>query len=388
MFINKEEERGRASIIHTAYLSKRAGSSRRNGLLKSVRHIFAVDSHTLGEPTRVVVGGLGPVPGCSMRAKRDYLAANLDYLRTALMHEPRGHRDMFGAILCDPADGAADLGVIFMDGGGYLNMCGHGSIGTVMVALEMGIVAAQEPVTHLTLDTPAGLIKARAEVSGGKTRNVTIRNVHSFLLAGDEPMEVPGMGIVRADIAYGGNFFALVDAVDLGIEIRPENGMRLVDAGMRVLDATREALTVRHPADGLPGRIDLVEICGPPVSPGADARNVVIFGDGQFDRSPCGTGTCARMAALHAKGRLPLGKEFVNESMLGTMFRGRLVEESTINGRTGVVPEITASAYITGIQQFVIDPDDPFRHGFRIDGPVTAAIPRVAGKYHSKGGVI
>ncbi len=342
----------------------------RRSLLKLARHVFAVDSHTMGEPTRVIVGGLGPIPGASMGEKRNYLAANLDTVRTSLMHEPRGHRDMFGSIICDPSDPSADLGVIFMDGGGYLDMCGHGSIGTVTVALEMGIIIPREPHTDLVLDTPAGRIRARAEVHEGKVGRVTIQNVPSFLFAGGIPLDVPPFGTVRADIAYGGNFFALAEAADLGIEISLENSERLVDAGMRILKTARDTIRAYNPGTGQYGSVDLVEICGPPRSSGADALNVVIFGDGQFDRSPCGTGTCAKMAALHAKGRLLIGREFVNESILGTIFSGRLVSEIRIEDRIAVVPEITASAFITGIQQFVINPDDPLRHGFRTRMPV------------------
>lgn len=332
--------------------------------MKSCKRIFAVDSHTMGEPTRVVPKGLGPIPGNSMQKKRDYIARNMDYIRTALMHEPRGHRDMFGAILCEPTDQKADLGLVFMDGSGYLDMCVHGSIGAVTVALKLGIIRPEEPVTCIRLETPAGFISARAEVHNGEVGFVTIENVPSFLFREAVPLVIPGFGRISADIAFGGNFFALVRAECLGIEISLDNINRLVDAGMNILKQVRKDVKVGIPGSGKQFSVDLVELYGEPEAADADARNVVIFGGGQFDRSPCGTGTCAKMALLYATGKLQLACDYVNESIIGTTFRGRLIKETKLGDLTAVVPEIISRAFITGIHQFVINPDDPLEYGF------------------------
>ena len=330
--------------------------------MRTTRHIFAVDSHTMGEPTRIVVGGFPLIPGRSMAEKMAVLRARHDDLRRALMLEPRGHRDMFGCVLLPPADPGADLGVVFMDGDGYLTMCGHGSIGAVTVALEMGLIERREPETLLALDTPAGLIRARARVEEGAVTAVSIENVPAFLYREGERLDVPGIGTVSADVAFGGNFFALVSAEELGFDIVPERTRDLVDAGMRILARAREAIPVRHPTLDHVRSIDLVEIHGR--GPTGSHRNIVVFGQGQFDRSPCGTGTCARMAALYATKRLALGEEFVHESVIGTRFVGRLLRETAVGDLPAVVPEITGQAFITGFHQFVLDPADPLRNGF------------------------
>ena len=331
--------------------------------MKSCKRIYAVDSHTMGEPTRVVIDGLGSLPGNSMKEKRDYIARNMDYIRTALMHEPRGHQNMFGAILCKPADEKANLGLVFMDGSGYLDMCVHGSIGAVTVAIELGIIDVKE-VACISLETPAGLIYARAEVRNGKVGFVTIENVPSFLFRETVPLDIPGLGRIRADIAYGGNFFAVVEAKEIGIEISLDNINRLVNTGMDILHQARKEIEVAIPGSGKKFSVDLVELYGEPEAEDAHAKNVVIFGNGQFDRSPCGTGTCAKMALLHATGKLQLACDYVNESIIGTTFRGRLIKETKLGNLTAVVPEIISRAFITGIHQFVINPDDPLKYGF------------------------
>lgn len=338
--------------------------------MKRCKHIYAVDSHTMGEPTRVVTGGLWMPPGASMRDRKDFLAASMDYVRTSLMLEPRGHRDMFGAVLCEPVHPEADLGVVFMDGGGYLDMCGHGSIGATTVALEMGFVEAREPETRLVLDTPAGLVQARAVVRNGCVESVTIRNVPAFVLRQGLSVESPECPGVEVDIAYGGNCFALVEAASLGLDIVPENADRFVEAGMRILAALRDGSRFRHPATGEPLEVSLVEFTGPARLSGANARNIVVFGRGQVDRSPCGTGTCARMAALYAAGRLPLDREFIHESVLGTTFSGRLVAETRVGCVDAVVPEITGRAFLTGMQDFLIDDNDPLKYGFTLGSAV------------------
>lgn len=326
--------------------------------------ISAIDSHTAGEPTRLILSGLPPIRGQTVAEKWAYVRDNMDHLRRALVHEPRGHRDMFGAILTAPCHPGADWGLIFMDSGGYLTMCGHGTIGTAIVLVEMGIAEAKEPETVIIFDTPAGLVHAHVIVKDGRAREGWIENVPAFLYRGDVPVEVAGLGRITIDIAFGGNFFALVSADQLGVTVEPSNAQRLVDLGLRIREAVNEQVKVEHPVEKHINRVELTEITAPASHPEAHARNVVIFGQGSIDRSPCGTGTCARMATLYAKGELKIEKPFVHESIIGTLFCGRLLREVIVGGFNAVVPRVGSSAYIIGIQQFVIDPGDPLAMGF------------------------
>lgn len=326
--------------------------------------ITAVDSHTAGEPTRIVLSGLPAIRGETMAQKWEYTRTHLDHFRRALMHEPRGHRDMFGAIVTAPCQPGADWGLMYMDSGGFLTMCGHGTIGSAITLVQMGIVEAKEPETVIVFDTPAGLVRAHVCVENGKAVDAWIQNVPAFLYKADVPVDVPGFGRVDVDIAFGGNFFALVEAEQLGLTIEPENARQLVTAGMAVKDAVNQQVPVQHPVEKHINKVELTEITSPSPNPKANARNVVVFGKGSVDRSPCGTGTCARMATMHAKGKLKVGETFVHESILGTLFQGMLIEEAKVGNLLGAIPRIQSSAYITGIQQFVIDPDDPLKHGF------------------------
>ena len=334
--------------------------------MRARKHIFSVDTHTMGEPTRVIIGGMRPIPGKTMAEKKDFLRDHLDHIRTALMLEPRGHNDMFGSILMDPTDSQADLGIVFMDAAGYLNMCGHGTIGAVTVALEMGLLELIEPVTKVTLDTPSGLVFASAETEGGLVKSVTLENVPSFLYREGIQIDLPEMGRIPVDIAFGGNFFALVDNTHVRLKIVPENVGKLVEAGMNILRQVNRETEINHPTKNHLRSVDLVEIHELVEGSKARGRNVVIFGKGQVDRSPCGTGTCAKMATLFAKGKLSLGEEFIQESIIGTTFSGRLIRQTLVGDIPAVIPEISGQALITGIQQFVIDPADPLKYGFRI----------------------
>lgn len=328
--------------------------------------ISAIDTHTEGEPTRIVLSGLPPIRGTTMADKWVYVRENMDHLRRALMHEPRGHRDMFGAILTSPCMPEADFGLLYMDSGGFLTMCGHGTIGTVMMLLEMGMVEAKEPETVVIFDTPAGLVKAHAVVEHGKACRAWIENVPAFLLKADVPVEVEGLGEITVDIAFGGNFFALISSDQIGVPLEPRRVKDLVDIGLRVRDAVNQQVPVEHPIEKHINKVELTEITGPPVHPEAHARNIMIFGEGSVDRSPCGTGTCARMAEMYAKGQLKLGEPFVHESIIGSLFHGELLREVKVGPLTAVVPRIGGTAYITGIQHFVIDPADPMKYGFLV----------------------
>ncbi len=331
------------------------------------RHVFhAVDSHTEGMPTRVVTGGVGVIPGDTMAARREHFLAELDHLRTLLMDEPRGHSAMSGAILQPATRPDADYGVLFIEVSGCLPMCGHGTIGVATVLVETGMVPVTRPVTRVRLDTPAGLVAADVAVrEDGAATAVTIRNVASFPVALDATVDVPGFGEVRYDLAYGGNFYAIVALDELGLPFdRAEQG-RLIDAGLSIMDAVNKTDRPVHPEDpGISGCHHVYL-----AAPGSDAklsRHAMVIHPGWFDRSPCGTGTSARMAQLWARGSLALGDEFVNESFIGTRFAGRLVGQTTVGGRPAVVPTITGRAWLTGTAQYLLDPQDPFPAGFKL----------------------
>jgi proline racemase len=331
------------------------------------RHVFhAVDSHTEGMPTRVVTGGVGVIPGESMAARREYFLANLDHLRTLLMYEPRGHSAMSGAILQPPTRPDADYGVLFIEVSGCLPMCGHGTIGVATVLVETGMVAVTSPVTTVRLDTPAGLVAAEVAVrDDGAATAVTIRNVPSFPVALDATVDVPGFGQVRYDLAYGGNFYAIVELDELGLPFDRAESRRLLDAGLSIMDAVNKTDRPVHPEDPRISGCHHVYLA----APGSDAkhsRHAMAIHPGWFDRSPCGTGTSARMAQLWARGSLSVGDEFVNESFLGTRFIGRLIEEASVAGTPAVVPSVTGRAWITGTAQYLLDPEDPFPAGFQL----------------------
>lgn len=300
-----------------------------------------------------------------MMEKKHYMAAKLDHFRTLLMHEPRGHNDMFGAILLPPVSPQAQYGVLFIDQAGYLDMCGHGTIGLTTALIESGMVPAEEPETVVAFDTPAGLVEGRAAVEGGRVIEVSVANVPSFLYAKDVEIDIPEVGHVTIDISFGGNFFAMVPASALGISIRPENTARLIHLGVMIKKAINEKLHVKHPVDSHIKGVELTEIYEPyPDVTGA--KNVVIFGDGQVDRSPCGTGTSAAMAARRARGGLLLDVEFISESIIGTRFKGKLLGDTHVGPNRAVLPLFAGSAYITGLQQFVVDTHDPLKYGFRL----------------------
>jgi proline racemase len=311
-------------------------------------------------PTRVVTGGVGPLPGATMLERKAHFEAELDGLRQLLMREPRGHGAMSGAILQPPTRPDADWGVLFIEVSGCLPMCGHGTIGVATVLVETGMVAVREPETVVRLDTPAGLVQARVAVEDGAARSVTLRNVPSFLERRDA--DVDGL---RYDLAFGGNFYAIVDAAAAGLEVDPACAPELIEAGARVMAAINEADRPVHPEDERIAGVRHV-IFAAPGRDGADARAAVSIHPGWLDRSPCGTGTSARMAQLHARGELPLERPFVHESVIGTRFTGRLVEATEVAGRPAVVPEITGRAWITGMGQYLLDPTDPFPAGFAL----------------------
>ncbi|SDZ26977.1 proline racemase [Amycolatopsis xylanica] len=331
--------------------------------MRSTRAITAVDSHTEGMPTRVVTGGVGTIPGATMAERRRHFMAEMDDLRRFLMNEPRGHSAMSGAILQPPCHPDADWGVVYIEVSGCLPMCGHGTIGVATVLVETGMVEVTEPKTVVRLDTPAGLVHAEVDVHNGRASRVTLRNVASFLADRDAVVDVPGLGEVRYDLAYGGNFYAILELSQVDIPFERSEKDRILAAGLSIMDAINAQRPPRHPTDPLIGGCKHVQF----LAPGSDARvsrNAMAIHPGWFDRSPCGTGTSARMAQLHARGELPLHTAFENQSFIGTRFTGQLVASATVGDLPAVIPEFSGRAWITGTATYLLDPDDPFPAGF------------------------
>lgn len=337
--------------------------------LKFLNSIFTVDSHTAGQPTRVVVGGLPKIKGNSVAEKRDYVKNKMDYIRNFLCNEPRGHSGMFGAILTEPASDDADFGVIFFSPVGYDDMCGHGTIGVTTLLIETGMVSPKKPSTKVTLETPTGKIQVSAKVIDDKVKDVSLINVPAFLYKEDISINVPGYGEVKGDVAFGGNWYFYVDAKDIGIRVKPENIDNLIKAGVAIKNEFNKKFDLVHPVNSNISKklLGISFVDSPIKNQNTDQNNIVVEGKSFFDRSPCGTGTSGRMAVLFAKNKLTLNEDFINESILGTTFRGRLIRKTKVGECQAVVPEITGSAYITGFNHFVLDPDDPFGlNGFLI----------------------
>ena len=322
-----------------------------------------IDCHAAGEPLRIVTAGLPPLPGATILARRAHMAEHLDHIRRFLMWEPRGHADMYGCIVTPPVSPEAFCGVLFMHNEGYSTMCGHGIIGLVTVLIETGQLPAPSPVVSVAIDTPAGLVRAWASVVDGRVREVTMRNVASFVFD-RRVVPVDGLGDVETTVAYGGAFYALVDASGAGLGDRPGPLDRLVDAAAAIKAAVLGAGAITHPLEPGIGGLYGVVMGWAPQRPGADQTSLTVFADREVDRSPCGTCTSAVMAARWADDRLPLGTSFVNESLIGTRFSGHLVEETRVGPHRAVVPEVSGAASITGYHTFVLEPDDPLPDGF------------------------
>lgn len=329
--------------------------------------VSTIDAHAAGEPLRIVTAGVPAPPGATILERRAALRADHDHLRRLLMWEPRGHADMYGCLLTPPVTPGATYGVLFMHNEGYSTMCGHGIIALTTALLETGMVPRAAPVTAIGYDTPAGFVLARATIDGDRVRGVTFENVPSFLHTADLPIVVDGRPIA-VDVAFGGAFYALVEASALApdLVVEPARVGELIARGMAVKRAVEAAAAVVHPEEpGLRGVYGTI-ITGRPRDPGAHSRNVTIFAAGEVDRSPTGTGVSARVAALHARGALPLGEEITVESIVGTRFTGRALRAARVGARPAVVPEVGGRGFLTGFSQFVYDPDDEVGHGFLV----------------------
>ena len=323
-----------------------------------------VDAHAAGEPLRIVTSGAPRIPGGTILEKRRWARDNMDHVRRALIHEPRGHADMYGCYVTEPVTAEADMGVIFMHNEGYSTMCGHGIIALATVAVAQELVPRVEPETRVGIDSPAGFIEAWVGWDGRKTGLVRFRNVPSFLYARDVAVTTPSFGEILCDVAYGGAFYAYLEGAQVDLPVRPEHLAQLIELGDEVKRAVEEAMDVVHPVErelaGIYGTI----IDGPPRDAGSSQANVCIFADREVDRSPTGTGTAGRVAQLVARGALGLGEELVNESIVGTVFVGRALEQTKVADLDAVVPEVSGRGHIVGFNQWVVDPDDPVGRGF------------------------
>lgn len=327
--------------------------------------LHVIDTHTEGEPTRIVFAGLPRLEGSTLMEKRRFLAERLDHLRTSLLLEPRGHDGQFGALLLSTERRDADYAILFMDTEGYLDMCGHATIGVTTALIETGMVESREPQTTVKYETVAGIVSAVARVEGGSVTEVTLVDVPSFYLG---PYEIRvGGATLSIDIAYGGNFYVIAEAEELGTRVRRRYIADLVERGILLRDAARRQVQVSHPdLPDAPTEVSLAMITDSPELPSSDGKNIVVFGRGQFDRSPCGTGTAARLSAMYSKGLIGVEEEFVHESIINTTYRARILRTTRVGPYEAVVPEITGRAFITQMAILVVDPRDSLWRGFTV----------------------
>ncbi len=347
--------------------------------------IHAVDLHACGEPGRVIVGGVLDVPGATMFEKKTHLATHADDLRKRMLREPRGYPAANCNLILPPTRPEADAGFVIMEQVEYPPMSGTNTICVTTALLETGMVPSEEPITKLVLESPAGLITVVAEVANGKVKSVTFENVPAFAVHIDREIEVPELGTVRVDVAYGGMFYVIADADPFGLRLTADEGGKIARIGEMIKKTAQEQLEVVHPDNHDIAGITIAQLSAPPLDPNASRKNAVIVSTGTLDwnrpetwtgaldRSPCGTGTCAKMAVLHRKGELALHEEFRHEGPLGTIFTGKLVGETKVGDYPAVVPTLTGTAWITGFAQYVVDPDDPFPDGYTV-GDIWGAV--------------
>lgn len=346
--------------------------------MQFARMISAVDAHACGEPGRVIVGGVLDVPGKTMFEKMKYLETRADDLRKLMLREPRGYPAANCNLILPATNPEADAGFVIMEQVEYPPMSGTNTICVVTVLLETGMIPIRERVMTLKLDTPAGLVEVEAETDKGKVTRVTFQNVPAFAVHLDAAVEVKSLGTVKVDVAYGGMFYVIADAEPLGLRLRPDEARDIVRVGEMIKAAAQEQLPVEHPENPEIRGVTIAQLSAPPMNAGSHRRNTVIVSTGKLDwskpatwtgaldRSPCGTGTCAKMATLYAKGTLNLQQDFVHEGILGTTFTGRLLKETTVGPYKAVVPRLSGRAWITGMANYVVDEDDPFPTGFKV----------------------
>lgn len=334
--------------------------------------LLSIDSHVGGEPARLIVGGLPHVPGQTINEKRLYISEHLDDIRLRLTHEPRGHRDMFASILTPPEKEGSTFGLVYMDTKRYPYLCGHATMAAVSCLIELELIEAQIPETQVIVDTPSGAWKTNAKVrqiSNEKGRqyrvdSVSIKPEVAFAYLIDQPLQVPGIGKIKVDVSFTGGFFIMVSTTEIGIDLNPSNTLTLSELGMSIIDAGNEQIKVQHPFRSYINTIDVVEFYDSSNHQNRQGKNFVILGEGHVDRSPCGTGTCAKLALLFNKGEISVGEKFVNQGLMGTTFEGKIIEETSVGDIPAVIPEVSGKSYVTGLHHFVLTADDPLANGF------------------------
>jgi proline racemase len=327
--------------------------------------IITIDSHTQGEPTRLLIGGVGKIPGSTMKDKRDYFEAHYDHVRMLLTREPRGHRGIMAAVVTEPVSPEGQFGLFFMDARRYPYLCGHATIGAVASLIEIGVLNAADEDSIITIDTPSGPLDAHTRIRAGHVESVAIGMVPSFVLDTGREIEIPEFGKINVDLVCVGGFFAMVSARAIGLDLIPENSHQLIPLGMAVIEAANQSLSVYHPERPEVNTVDVTEFYDEDPKTGT-GKGVVIYGESNMDRSPCGTGTTAKMTLLHHQGKLDPGQVYKNAGPLGTVFEGRIVKTVPIGKFEAIVGQVRGTAQITGYHQFVVDANDPFQKGFLI----------------------
>jgi len=326
--------------------------------------IETIDAHTEGEPLRVILKGFPSLPGKTILEKRRFAKANYDHLRTALMWEPRGHADMYGCVITPPERPESDFGVLFLHNEGYSTMCGHGIIAVTKVVLEAGIIEKKSPETIIKIDTPAGLITAFARIEKKKIISVYFHNVPSFVVKLDAHVQIPEIGEVNYDIAFGGAFYAFVSADELGISLNPKSFRRLIDVGMKIKHAIMDTQSIQHPFEKDLNFLYGTIFIGATEDPNLHSRNVCIFAEGEVDRSPTGTGVSARIALHYARHEVELNQSVEIESIIGSRFKVKALKQIGFGPYDAVIPMVEGRTHITGQHKFLIEPDDELKHGF------------------------
>ncbi len=326
--------------------------------------IRTIDSHTAGEPTRLIVSGVPPLGGATMAERLVEFQERHDAIRKRLTREPRGHRDLLAALLTEPAEPGSDFGLIYMDARRYPFMCGHATIGAVSACFDVGWLTADGPERVVRVDTPSGTVETRAFISGDRVEAVAIRMVPAFVYETDQRLTVPGFGELRVATVCVGGFFVMVSADQIPFALSVENSRELIDLGMRVIDAANARLTVAHPLRPEVRTVDVVKFYDPSRHAEGESAGAVIYGERHMDRSPCGTGTAALLTLLLHQGHLAENVPFISKSPLGTTFDARIVETLPVGNIPGAVVEIRGTAHLTGIHEFLLDPDDPFPRGY------------------------
>lgn len=339
-------------------------------MMRFKNYINCIDAHTGGEPLRIITSGFPPIPGKTILEKRDYILKNHDNLRKLMMLEPRGHSGMYGCILVDPVTEDGDLGVLFTHNGGLSSMCGHGIIAVTKVAIETGMILAEDGIKVVKIDSPAGRITAYAEVEGGAVKEVKFQNVPCFIYRENVEIEVDRIGKVVGDVAYCGAFYMFVDVAQLKIEINPDNSDELVRLGMVIKHKVDELMDFDHPESGVNWLYGSILYTNPQrlEDNTLSTKNICIFAEGQIDRSPTGTGTGGRVAIHFAKGEMKKEDTLINKSVIDTVMKGRVIEETKVGNFDAVITEVSGTAYISGFNQLVLEPEDPLPEGFRISG--------------------